>query len=170
MLKEGLSIAAASIRSLLHWKEKSVSKPQILIVEDEGIVAIDLQERVIKMGFEAPRISHTADDAVIQAIALRPSLVLMDIRLNGTIDGIVAAETIRSSLGIPVVFLTAFADEILTQETRMRIMNWQRRLRRWPLGEPVGRRRFLSRERAFLKSGARVANWRATCCAVTRAN
>ncbi len=88
-----------------------MSKPQILIVEDEGIVAIDLQERVIKMGFEAPRISHTADDAIVQATSFRPNLVLMDIRLNGTMDGIVAAETIRSSLGIPVVFLTAFADE-----------------------------------------------------------
>jgi PAS domain S-box-containing protein len=88
-----------------------MSKPQILIVEDEGIVAHDLQERVIKMGFEAPRISDTADDAITQATGLHPSLVLMDIRLNGTIDGIMAAETIRSSLGIPVVFLTAFADE-----------------------------------------------------------
>ena len=88
-----------------------MSKPQILIVEDEGIVATDIQKRVTRMGYDAPQISSTADEAVTQAERSHPNLVLMDIHLKGDLDGITAAQKIRSSLGIPVVFLTAFSDE-----------------------------------------------------------
>jgi PAS domain S-box-containing protein len=94
-----------------------MSKPQILIVEDEGIVANDIQRRVTKMGFDVPRISSTAEDAITQAMRFLPNLVLMDINLKGSgegegvLDGVTAAQTIRSNLDIPVVFLTAHAEE-----------------------------------------------------------
>ena len=87
-----------------------MGRPQILIVEDDGIVALDFLRRVIKMGFDCSQVSSTADDGIMQATRCKPSLILMDINLKGKPDGVTAARTIRSSLGIPVVFITAYSD------------------------------------------------------------
>lgn len=84
---------------------------KLLIVEDEGIVALDLQERLEYLGYEVCGIADTAKNALKLAAKYSPDLVLMDIVLKGERDGISAAKQIYDLFEIPVVFLTAYADE-----------------------------------------------------------
>jgi PAS domain S-box-containing protein len=89
-----------------------VSAPaQILVVEDEQIVALELTDRLVRMGHAVPAIVATAEEAVEHTERLHPDLVLMDIKLQGKMDGIAAAERIRRKLDIPIVYITAFADD-----------------------------------------------------------
>jgi PAS domain S-box-containing protein len=82
-----------------------------MVVEDEGIVAIDIQDHLRALGYEVTDLLASGEEAQRQAEKTRPDLILMDITLRGTLDGVETAENIRKSLGIPVVFLTAHADE-----------------------------------------------------------
>src|SRR6056297_2865030 len=84
---------------------------RILLVEDESIVAMDMERRLTTLGYHV--ISHvlSGEEAVVQAEAERPDLILMDIHLKGEMDGIEAAERIKSSLGTPVIYITAYSDE-----------------------------------------------------------
>lgn len=84
---------------------------RILIVEDERIVAKDLQFRLQGLGYQVAAMASEGHDAIAKASSTLPNLVLMDIRLENGMDGIEAAEQIREQLDIPVVFLTAYADE-----------------------------------------------------------
>ncbi len=84
---------------------------RIMIVEDERIVAKDLQFRLQGLGYQVAAMASEGNDAIAKATVARPHLVLMDIRIEGDIDGIQTAEAIRSELDIPVVFLTAYADQ-----------------------------------------------------------
>jgi DNA-binding response OmpR family regulator len=84
---------------------------RILIVEDEALVAADLEEILIDLGYEVCGIADNHDEAVSIAQSLRPNLILMDIHLAGQKDGVAAATAIRLSVGSPVVFLTAHADD-----------------------------------------------------------
>ena len=84
---------------------------RIMIAEDEVIFAEDLQERVQSLGYVVTANVTTAEAALQSAEQEPPDLVLMDIRLAGTMDGIEAAEVLRSKSNIPVVFVTAYADE-----------------------------------------------------------
>ncbi len=88
----------------------AATKGRVLVVDDELIVALDLQERLTQLGYSVVATVGTADEAVASASALKPELVLMDIRLKGG-DGIDAAAAIRRERAIPIVFLTAFADD-----------------------------------------------------------
>ena len=87
------------------------SRCSILIVEDEPIVAKDLQMTLRDAGFDAFAIAYSADDAIKRASERCPDLVLMDIRIRGNLDGIQTAELLRQRFGVPVVYLTAHADE-----------------------------------------------------------
>jgi CheY-like chemotaxis protein len=80
---------------------------RILIVEDEPLIAHDLRWRVTRLGYTAVALAATGPEAIQQALAHRPDLVLMDIRLRGTMDGIEAAAVIRTHLDLPVVYLSA---------------------------------------------------------------
>lgn len=86
-------------------------KKKILIVEDEGIVALDLQDQLEFMGYQVVGIADTAKSALRMAAKESPDLVLMDIVIKGERDGIDIARQIHDLFGIPVVFLTAYADE-----------------------------------------------------------
>lgn len=88
----------------------ATSKIGILIVEDESIVAKDIQQSLKKLGYEVLGVCATGEDAISKAEQLKPSLVLMDIMLKGEMSGIEAAEQIRQRLNIPIIFLTAYAD------------------------------------------------------------
>lgn len=89
-------------------------KPKILIVEDENIVARDIWEQLVDLGYEPVGIAKYGEEAVAMAGELYPDLVLMDIELAGEMDGIVAAQAIRQQFALPVVFVTGFsADEVL---------------------------------------------------------
>ena len=84
---------------------------QILVVEDEPIVALDLQQRLEKMGYRVPSVVATGEAAIEAATRQQPNLVLMDISLEGAMDGVEAAEHITATSRIPVVFLTAFSND-----------------------------------------------------------
>ncbi|MGH7379144.1 MAG: diguanylate cyclase [Candidatus Methylomirabilales bacterium] len=84
---------------------------QILVVEDENIVAKDLQQTLRTLGYGVPVIASSGEEAIEKAAATRPDLVLMDIKLKGRLDGVAAAGEISDRLDIPVVYLTAYADE-----------------------------------------------------------
>jgi diguanylate cyclase (GGDEF)-like protein/PAS domain S-box-containing protein len=83
----------------------------ILIVEDEKIVARDLQLALEDLGYQVAAIADSGQLAIQHATDLQPDLTLMDIRLAGKMDGITAAKTIIDKLAIPVVYLTAHSDE-----------------------------------------------------------
>ena len=87
------------------------STRRILVVEDELVVATDIQQRLVSLGYEVPSIASTGEEAVQLAAEGKPDLVLMDIVLPGGMDGVEAANQIRQQLDIPVVFLTAHSDE-----------------------------------------------------------
>lgn len=86
------------------------AKIGILVVEDESIVAKDIQQSLKKLGYEVLGTCATGEDAILKAEQTKPSLVLMDIMLKGEMSGIEAADHIRQRLQIPIIFLTAYAD------------------------------------------------------------
>src|ERR1051325_716721 len=87
-----------------------MNKIGILVVEDENIVAKDIQQSLKKLGYDVVGVSATGEDAIEKAEQAKPSLVLMDIMLKGEMSGIEAADYIRQKLNIPVIYLTAYAD------------------------------------------------------------
>ena len=84
---------------------------KILVVEDEQILAMDVRAQLSELGYDVVGIASTGKEALRLAEARRPDLVLMDIQLQGSIDGIAAAGEIRRRWQAPVVFMTAFAGE-----------------------------------------------------------
>jgi signal transduction histidine kinase/DNA-binding NarL/FixJ family response regulator len=87
-----------------------MNKLAILIAEDEGIVAEDLVHKIRKLGYDVVGPTATGEEAVELAKRHSPALILMDIRLAGTMDGITAAEQIRAECDLPTLFLTAHSD------------------------------------------------------------
>ncbi len=94
-------------------------KTRILIVEDETIVALDLQNSLKILGYEVVGHASSGEEAITKANATQPDLVLMDIILKGEMDGVQAADTIRAQLNIPIIFLTACADERTLQRAKV---------------------------------------------------
>lgn len=88
-----------------------MSKTNILIVEDESIVAKDIQHSLKKLGYTVVGMCSNGEDAIRTAEEMTPDLVLMDIMLKGDMSGIEAADQIRQRMNIPVIYLTAYADE-----------------------------------------------------------
>ena len=88
-----------------------MSGESILVVEDEAIVAQDIKARLEGLGYIVTGMAHNAEDAIRIAGDGHPDLALMDIRLGGGRDGIEVARSIKTSLDIPSIFLTAYADE-----------------------------------------------------------
>ncbi|MBI4699361.1 MAG: response regulator, partial [Nitrospirae bacterium] len=83
---------------------------RVLIVEDEIIIAEDIKDALLKLGYEVPAVLHSGEEAIRASEELRPDIVLMDIILKGVVDGFTAAEQITGLFGIPLIFLTAHAD------------------------------------------------------------
>ncbi|WP_310385642.1 response regulator [Roseateles sp.] len=89
---------------------------RILVVEDEILVARDIEQQLRELGYVPVGHASRGDEAIRLALDLRPDLVLMDIQLSGPLDGIAAAQVIREQCGPPVVFLTAYAaDDVLSR-------------------------------------------------------
>jgi CheY-like chemotaxis protein len=88
-----------------------MNNKRILVVEDDGIISKDISRRITALGYTVTGIETTGGSAVESAMKERPDLVLMDIMLKGPMDGIEAAGEIHASLDIPVIYLTALADE-----------------------------------------------------------
>ncbi len=89
---------------------------RILLVEDENVINMVTQDRVEGMGHAVCGAVTSGQEAIDQAGALQPDVIIMDITLRGRMDGIEAARQIREKFGIPVIYLTAYDDD----ETRQR--------------------------------------------------
>jgi CheY-like chemotaxis protein len=89
---------------------------RVLIIEDEPIIALDLENLVTELGHKVVATAATRDEAVAKALAERPGLVLADINLGEGGSGIDAVTEILSSFDIPVIFITAYPEKLLTGE------------------------------------------------------
>lgn len=87
---------------------------RVLIVEDESIVALDLQRRLIRLGYEVPRVAASHDQTLRAVAETEPNIVLMDINISGAIDGIDTAKKID----LPIIFLTAYSEEKTLQRAK----------------------------------------------------
>lgn len=92
---------------------------RILIVEDEYILAMNLQESIEALGYSVLDITDSGEASIKKAAALRPNLVLMDIRLRGKMDGIQAAEVIWNQLQIPVIYVTGHSDQTTVERATL---------------------------------------------------
>jgi diguanylate cyclase (GGDEF)-like protein/PAS domain S-box-containing protein len=93
-------------------------KTRLFIVEDEALIALEIRGRLQALGYQVSGIAVSGQDALDKIAGLRPDLVLMDIRLPGGMSGIEAAIRVRQEFDIPVVFLTAHADEETLAQAR----------------------------------------------------
>lgn len=96
-----------------------MSPARVMVVEDEQIIALDLQETLSRLGYAVTGIAASGEDALARLIEERPDLVLMDIKLQGAIDGIDAADLIRRTFDLPVIYLTAHADTATLQRAKI---------------------------------------------------
>lgn len=94
-------------------------KARLLVVEDEILVARDLQDRLREMGYDVPEVAATGAEALAMVEEFRPDLVLMDIRLRGDLDGVETAERLRGRFAVPVVYLTAYADQVTVERAKV---------------------------------------------------
>lgn len=88
-----------------------VPPARILVVEDEAIVAADIRRSLMDMGYDVVQTAGSAEEAIDRASELRPDLALLDIHIKGKLDGIETAEILRKRFQIPVIYVTAYADE-----------------------------------------------------------
>lgn len=96
-----------------------MNQPKILVVEDESIVSLEIQSRLEDLGYEIAGAVYSGEDAVSSSKELIPDLILMDINLRGEIDGIEAANTIKGTLNIPIIYMTAYADDETIQRAKV---------------------------------------------------
>jgi two-component system sensor histidine kinase/response regulator len=88
-----------------------MAKARVLVVEDEGIVALNIQSSLESLGYDVPAIVASGEEAIGMAEEARPDVVLMDVMLSGTMDGVEAAGQIRERFHVPVIFLTAYTGD-----------------------------------------------------------
>ncbi|MBL1279003.1 MAG: response regulator [Fluviicola sp.] len=96
-----------------------MSKINVLVVEDESIVSKDIQHSLKKLGYNVVGASATGEKAIALAASENPDVVLMDIMLKGEMNGIEAADQIKSNQAIPIIFLTAYADELTLSKAKI---------------------------------------------------
>lgn len=92
--------------------------PRILIVEDERIVAFNLQQRLIHMGYEVPGLAVSGHESLDMIDRLAPDLVLMDIHIEGDMDGIDVAARLMHAPSVPVIYLTAYSEDSTLKRAR----------------------------------------------------
>jgi CheY-like chemotaxis protein len=95
-----------------------LNKVKILIVEDESVIALQLQKTLENFGYAVCSIADSGEEALMKAEEEKPDLVLMDIFLKGKVDGIEAGSRIQIRFDIPVIFLSAFMDDGLLERAK----------------------------------------------------
>lgn len=96
-----------------------MAKTNVLVVEDESIVSKDIQQSLKKLGYNVVGAASTGEKAIDLAHAENPDIILMDIMLKGNITGIETSEKIKEDLNIPIIFLTAYADEATLSKAKV---------------------------------------------------
>jgi two-component system, cell cycle sensor histidine kinase and response regulator CckA len=94
-------------------------KRSILVVEDERIVARDIQRSLVDLGYDVPTTAASAEQAIRLASERCPSLVLMDVQIKGDRDGIETAKLLRQRFDVPIVYLTAFSDPATVERAKV---------------------------------------------------
>ncbi|OHD66166.1 MAG: hypothetical protein A2176_07955 [Spirochaetes bacterium RBG_13_51_14] len=102
-------------------QENSLNDYRVLIVEDEALIAHDISETLRNFGFSVVGSVSTAEESIQAARDLKPDIVIMDIVLKGEMDGIAAAEKIRSEHDIPIIFLTTFTEDHFVERAASQI-------------------------------------------------
>ncbi len=87
------------------------NQARILVVEDESIIAMDIAMQLQELGYQVVGLASSGEQAIDMVQQLRPDLVLMDVQLKGVMDGIDAAQLIRTRFNMPCLFLSAFAND-----------------------------------------------------------
>jgi PAS domain S-box-containing protein len=95
-----------------------MASERILVVEDESVVALDVGLKLEDMGYRVCGRVQSGEEAILEVERTHPDLVLMDVKLKGTMDGIQAVEQIRARFDTPVVYLTAYADKLTLARAR----------------------------------------------------
>lgn len=108
------------VATLEMQKPPAARTPQtrIFVVEDDKRIAADLKRSLESMGYIVPAVAPSGEEAIHKVEELRPQLVLMDIVLNGRMDGIEAARIIHKRFQLPIVYLTAYADELTIERAK----------------------------------------------------
>jgi PAS domain S-box-containing protein len=96
-----------------------MEKPQLMVVEDEGLVALSLQKKLVNLGYRVPAVAMSGEEAIKMALEVRPNLILMDIKLKGEMDGITAAGRIQTELDLPIIYLSAYSDSGTVDKAKM---------------------------------------------------
>ena len=96
-----------------------MNKSRILVVEDDALIAASFVHALSSLGYTVLEPVATGEDAIRAVKTKKPDLVLMDIVLIGEMDGIVAAEKIQAIADIPVIYLTAYADDLRLEQARL---------------------------------------------------
>lgn len=96
-----------------------MAKTNVLVVEDESIVSKDIQHSLKKLGYNVVGAASTGERAFELAASEHPDIILMDIMLKGSINGIETAEKVKRELNIPVIYLTAYADEATLSKAKV---------------------------------------------------
>ncbi|NQT26278.1 response regulator [candidate division KSB1 bacterium] len=95
-----------------------MSQKRILVVEDERVVVLEIVDRLEELGYQVVDTADSGQEAIDKAVALEPDLILLDIILQGEMDGIVVGEKILESLDVPIIFLTAHSDELTLKRAK----------------------------------------------------
>src|SRR4030095_3642610 len=90
-------------------------KITILVVEDEALIAIDIKEKLMELGFSVPMTIDNGSDAIKYAGGIKPDIIMMDIVLKGEMDGIEAAKQIKEKFNIPSLFLSAYNNRTMIE-------------------------------------------------------
>src|SRR5215204_1748844 len=94
------------------------NKPAVLIVEDERLIARDMQQLLVELGYEPFAIASSSEEAIARVSERLPDVVLMDIRLKGDVDGISTAEILKNRFDVPIIYLTAHADDATVERAK----------------------------------------------------
>ena len=97
---------------------KKNSAYNIMVVEDEAVICLRLKHTLTKMGYNVAGLAYSGEEALEKIRRLKPDLVLMDIMIPGTLDGIAVAEIVKSELDIPVVFLSAYSKKDIIERSK----------------------------------------------------
>lgn len=95
----------------MNPSESTSNNFKILVVEDEAIIAMDIQLMLRRLGFNQLEVVDTGEESIRKVATKKPHLVLMDIKLKGELDGVEAAKQIFYEYRVPVIYITAFGDE-----------------------------------------------------------